>query len=548
MKKQLKFTFITLILFSLSLAFGISVTVNQYRDKKMIRSRIKEITVEVEKYYTKMNYDESVIEFFSSSNYRVTILTANFQLKADSLNHDQTSFEQEEEFKRIGHFINRKDKFLDADYLYYVVELSNGDYLRVGYNLDLYFIDQNNHILVILIVIFILSIISYMFASKWIKHIFEPMNVLVNDIDYLKVNHSFFKIPLSNRTELDELIRRINYMNADIEENMNDLSRQKELLDILLNHSNQGILIFSSDQEIVLQNQMYDLKELNEVISANLSRAVNAIIVETYQVEISNQFFQIRMASVTNKNLIVNKGKNGVLVLIEDVTNKMLLEKNKRDFFANASHELRSPITSIRGEAELILYDMVPNEEKYELASKIIKQTGLMDELLTDMLLLSRLENRPKEIKEQLLLDQILIETIDDLKTRLEEKEITLTSNISHVIYFGNISDFRSLFKNLIENAIKYNKPKGQINISLVQKRQTIEFIIKDTGIGISKEHQQRIFERFYQVNKNRNQGIQGTGLGLAIVKHIVNQYHGVIDVDSRINVGTKFTVKFDVY
>ncbi len=545
MKKQLNLTFFMVLLFSLSLVFGLSVSFNQYQEKKRIRSAIVEMSKEVENYYLSMNLDVSFVEFFADSSYRVTVVSSDFTEVTDAYQILDNDVISNQEFKEVGAFVTRYDQMLDEDYIYYVSILPDNNYLRIGYSLEAYQSDQNNYILGMLFLLLVIILTGYLLTSKWVKRIFEPMDTLISDIDYLKVNQSFFKIPLTNQDELDELILRINHMNHDIEDSTHGLSQQKELLDILLNHSNQGVLIFSSDQEVVLQNRLFDFKELNELISQNLGRVIDHHLVETFQLSNGNQVYQIRMASVTNKNLVRNRGKNGVLVLIEDVTNKVILEKNKRDFFANASHELRSPLTSIRGEAELILYDMVTDSEKQELASKIIKQAGLMDNLLTDMLLLSKLENRPQEIKQPVQLDVLLNEVFDDFMIQIKEKSISIEKDISHAVLLGNPTDFRSLFKNLIENAIKYNQINGSITVQLTQKRQSIEFVIKDTGIGISRQHQERVFERFYQVNKHRNQVNYGTGLGLSIVKHIVQQYHGQIEVDSELNKGTKFTITF---
>ena len=330
----------------------------------------------------------------------------------------------------------------------------------------------------------------------------------------------------------------------------------KETLRILLNEMNQGILLVNSNQEIVLTNKisndLLNLKEGEKVmfqirdkdVYESISEATKKNINKTITLDYKDKHVTVLVKSVQSPLLSKNTNKLGVLVILVDDTERYILDKNKRDFFANASHELRSPLTSISGSAELINLDMVNPETQKELSKQIMDNVNIMNNLINDMLELSKLQSNPPKIYHKNNLKQIMAQTIETLKFKLEEKNIDLKLDLDEVEYIGSEQDFRSLFKNLIENAIKYNKLNGAISISLKQKGPGFTFIVKDTGIGISKENQARVFERFYQVDKDRNLSLKGTGLGLSIVKHIVILYKGTIRLESALNEGTTMTVE----
>jgi two-component system phosphate regulon sensor histidine kinase PhoR len=363
-------------------------------------------------------------------------------------------------------------------------------------------------------------------------------------------------MPATQYDEINELLREINGVNESIVRNIHNLNEKEELLSILVKHMDQGILLVGSDQTIVFYNELaqkwFNIKEHDLILSIRNKEIYEAIKLATeedislsFRVPYHERFIMVTVNSVYNKMLLKSKGKQGVLVTLIDDTDRIRLENNKRDFFANASHELRTPLTAIKGSAELILYEMATPEEKKKLSQEIIHQVVIMDNLLKDMLELSRLENRPMMDQVSFNLKKVLDSVLEDLNPLIQDKQIQVTLETHNVMFKGIETDFKSLFKNLIENAIKYNKFGGAIDISLTQNEDTIRVVIKDTGIGIPKEYQQRIFERFYQVNKSRNLYQNGTGLGLAIVKHVVSYYKGIITVDSELNVGSTFTITF---
>lgn len=218
----------------------------------------------------------------------------------------------------------------------------------------------------------------------------------------------------------------------------------------------------------------------------------------------------------------------------------------RQEFFANASHELKTPITSIRGYTELLLGGFIEEETtKEEFMNRILKETESMTNLINDILMISRLETRDYEVETtEIRMTMLLQDVIKTLQPIAAKQEVHLQTDCKPVIIKANSQHMRELLINLIGNAIKYNKPRGMVYITITTIGKDLQIVVKDSGVGIAKEAQARVFERFYRVDKGRSRKVDGTGLGLSIVKHIVNYYGGSISLDSKVNVGSTFTIR----
>ena len=231
-----------------------------------------------------------------------------------------------------------------------------------------------------------------------------------------------------------------------------------------------------------------------------------------------------------------------VALLMVDVTLQENMNLLKREFFANASHELKSPLTSIIGYQQLIQQGILTsNEEIQDATLRTINEAQRMNKLIIEMLDLSRLENNVQTILEDVNVSKIINDCLLELQPSIENKKIQLVLKLDDVTLVASQSDLYKLIKNILDNSIVYNNENGKIEINLSKN----ELIISDTGIGISKEDLDHIFERFYRVDKARSKESSGTGLGLSIVKHICLLYGYKIDVDSTLGKGTKITILF---
>ena len=241
----------------------------------------------------------------------------------------------------------------------------------------------------------------------------------------------------------------------------------------------------------------------------------------------------------------------GALAMVEDITELRRLEQVRTDFVANVSHELKTPLTSIKGFVETLLEGAIDNREMAEKFLKIIMlEAERLTRLINDILSISKLESGMTEVgTERIRLDKMAFEVADMLRIHAEEKHVTINAhrNREPVYVMGSPDHVEQMLINLIENGIKYNKPGGSVTVHVFGNKDEANLTISDTGIGIAEEHLPRLFERFYRVDKGRSRSMGGTGLGLAIVKHIVRGMNGEIEVHSKLGEGTEFLVTLPI-
>jgi two-component system phosphate regulon sensor histidine kinase PhoR len=234
---------------------------------------------------------------------------------------------------------------------------------------------------------------------------------------------------------------------------------------------------------------------------------------------------------------------SGAIILFLDVTEKMIGEKLRREFSANVSHELRTPLTSIYGNAEMLYGGMIQESDQRRFLGKIKDEAARMIALIEDIILVSELdESTGEQVFEDVNLDAVASTAVDALALKAAENKISVEISGKGAVS-ANPSMMYEMFYNLIDNAIKYNRPGGTVKIDIAKEANHMRISVTDTGIGIPKEAQSRVFERFYRVEKSRSKKTGGTGLGLAIVKHIVRIHRGEIILQSHSGEGTVVTI-----
>ncbi|HIT00169.1 MAG TPA: PAS domain S-box protein [Candidatus Faecaligallichristensenella faecipullorum] len=237
----------------------------------------------------------------------------------------------------------------------------------------------------------------------------------------------------------------------------------------------------------------------------------------------------------------------GAVALVEDITELRRLEQVRTDFAANVSHELKTPLTSIKGFVETLQAGAINQPEMAQKFLNIIMmEADRLTRLINDILSISKLESGDDQVtNERIRLDKMASDVVDMLSIHAKEKEITLHTSIDPdpVVIWGNPDRVEQMLINLVDNGIKYNKPGGSVTVKVFNNEKNVNLLVSDTGIGIAEEHIPRLFERFYRVDKGRSRSMGGTGLGLAIVKHIVMSMNGLIEVHSKLGEGTEFLV-----
>lgn len=235
---------------------------------------------------------------------------------------------------------------------------------------------------------------------------------------------------------------------------------------------------------------------------------------------------------------------------IQENVEKLNKEKKVRqEFFTNASHELKTPLTSVRGYTELIRSHTITDQKQVDTCLDcVLKESDHMTQLINDILTISKLETEEMKVTYTHIHVKKLLESIlESLQPQIDQMEISLYTDVTDFTVYASMDHIRGIFYNLVSNAIKYNKQKGRIEVTLKKDQKDMYFSVEDTGIGIAKKDQERIFQRFYRVDKQRSKVIPGTGLGLSIVKHIVQYYHGHIELISREDIGSKMIVTLPI-
>jgi len=351
------------------------------------------------------------------------------------------------------------------------------------------------------------------------------------------------------------MLNHIKEMQENLQKQVLRSERYRKRLRLILDGLQLGIVLIDKDYKITYFNKkmetFFNIKEKDvgqSIDQLDLPLTLIAIVHEAVSqgpirndIDFKNKLYDIQVSPF----LKTESNETQVLIVVDDVTLERSTEQMKKDFFSYASHELKSPITSIKGFAELVLYDMVTKDDAKKALTSIVNQSNTMTTLVEDMLMLSRLENYKESRQIEVNLKEILKNVLSTLTPIIEQKNIIISHNMNMIHMVCDPMDMFKLFKNIIENSIKYSKDHSKVTIKLHQVNQSTIFVVKDEGFGIPSVHQPRIFERFYRVDEYRNEG--GTGLGLAIVKHIVMKYDGVIQLESKVDKGTIVEVSIPI-
>lgn len=280
--------------------------------------------------------------------------------------------------------------------------------------------------------------------------------------------------------------------------------------------------------------------------SKTITKPLNEIAEELLKLKEENPELHFKHFQYEEMNVIADQMMH-MAEALKDSRAQIEFEKMiRQEFFSNASHELKTPITSVRGYAELLENGMATNEnQKKEFLARIKKETENMTNLINDILMISRLETKEVEVTISLVrISPLVKEICSSLEPLAKECQVTMEINSRPLVMKANTEQLRELLSNLITNAIKYNKQGGKVKVTITSEGDFIVIIVEDTGVGIPEEAKLRVFERFYRVDKGRSKKMGGTGLGLSIVKHIVHYYNGSIEMESQVGKGTKFTVR----
>lgn len=402
-------------------------------------------------------------------------------------------------------------------------------------------------------IILLVFVLSLFLAVKLVKIIVYPINELQKVTSKIENGDLNKRAIIYNYDEIGFLAQTFNNIADQLEIRIIDSLDKKNKLEAILESMESGVIAIDNNENIILINsysqKLFDLKEDNIgkkisdcIIDYDLINFIREIPeIGTKEVKL---FHPIERELRVKKSPIINYLNNsiGIVITVQDITDIKRLENMRSEFVANVSHELKTPLTSIKGFSETLRY-VDDSETKNKFLDIIDKESERLTNLINDILILSNIENIHKMESEYFNPGDVIENVLDMVKSQAYKKSIIIKYNdCFNSEILGSKDKFHQLAVNLIENAIKYSNENGIVKIDLTLEEQYFVFKVKDNGIGIPKNDIPRIFERFYRVDKSRS--TRGTGLGLAIVKHIVKLFNGEISVKSKVGIGSTFIVK----
>lgn len=395
-------------------------------------------------------------------------------------------------------------------------------------------------------VVFVVAIVLSLFlASRLSKRVVQPLNALNLDD------------PLSNEDydELAPLLRRIDSQQRQLRFQTSELKRKQDKFDAVTENMSEGLVLLNSQGAILSMNpaaaKLLDAKSNfvgKSILTVNRTLEVQRLVDGALSGEKSEMVvsfpsgdYQVDASPVYSDGTV-----SGVVLLLFDVTEKQKSESMRREFTANVSHELKTPLHSISGYAELLSNGIAKPEDTRLFSEKIYAEAQRLIHLVEDIIRLSRLDEGAESMKrEQVDLYGLAQQTVSSLAPQAAQAQVSLSLSGNPATISGVPHLLSGIIFNLCDNAIKYNQVGGRVDVRITSDRTSVSLCVQDTGIGIPAEHQSRVFERFYRVDKSHSKEVGGTGLGLSIVKHAVMIHNGKLNLHSVVGEGTRITIRF---
>ena len=504
--------------------------------------------------YLAYGVDQQGVDYLKNikdKNARITYIdqdgTVLYDNKADAAemeNHSDRKEFQEAEKYGVGESSRYSDT-LSEKTIYYAQRLKDGTVLRVSGTQDSVLALVENLVLPLVLVLFLMLILSGIMASVISKRIVKPVNEL--DLEHPEENQIY--------EELSPLLSKIHRQNREIQNQLELAKQQQAEFSLITENMQEGLIVIDKYTMILSANSSaWSLFRVDKgsqgesVYCLDRAEDFRHAIEQVLSGEHAELILKLNGSDI---QLIANpviRGQKteGAVILLVNVTEKLERENLRREFSANVSHELKTPLTSISGFAEIMQDGLVKEEDIPKFAGRIYKESQRLLQLVEDVIQISQLdEEKTSYTWEPVDVYQVCKNAFESLKEKAQSMNV-------HLYICGDsmkMEAVRTLLEeavyNVCDNAIKYNRNDGSVSIFLTQTAHEIQILVKDTGVGIPREDQDRVFERFYRVDKSHSKEIGGTGLGLSIVKHAVGTLKGSVILRSEEGCGTEICMKF---
>ena len=535
---------VAVLIASLALVMGVLYSYFGRVQESQLRDELSLAAVGVEKNGT------DYLRALQSHQYRITWVRADgtvvYDTQADAEtmeNHAQRQEIQQALAAGEGESSRYSSTLLQKT-VYYAQRLPDGTVLRLSAVRVTAGVLVLNMLQPILLVLAAALILSGVLAGRLARRITEPLNRL--DLEH----------PLENDTyeELAPLLRRMEHQRRQIDRQMGELRQRSEEFDQITGSMNEGLVLLDEAGSILSINpaarrlldadgdcvgQDFLTVDRDVTMSDALRQAAEQGHSE-FRGERNGREYQFDVTRIQTEGRTA-----GTVLLVFDVTERAFAERNRREFTANVSHELKTPLQGIIGSAELLENGMVKQEDVPRFVGHIRAEAQRLVTLIGDIIRLSQLDEGEPMPTEPVELLAVAREVAENLRSAAETRNVTVEVTGTPATVSGVRRLLYEIVLNLCDNAIKYNTEGGRVEVEVAQDGGTAAVTVRDTGIGIPPEHQSRVFERFYRVDKSHSKASGGTGLGLSIVKHAVQYHHGVIQLKSEVGKGTEIRVTF---
>jgi len=437
----------------------------------------------------------------------------------------------------------RYSSTLSEKTIYYARKMDDGTVIRVSNTQHTVWVLTFGMMQPLSAVILFVIILSAVFASGMSKRIIKPVNEI--DLENPENNEIY--------EELSPLLTKINNLYKQISRQISEAEKKQQEFSMITENMREGLIITDRKTNILSYNssalKFFDIDEdikNKSVLTLNRNETFRKAVDRARKGQHDNQILALndRYYQIITNAVYHDEEVSGIIIVILDITEKEKLDILRREFTSNVSHELKTPLTGILGTSEIIMDGIVKPEDIPKFAKNINDESGRLITLIDDILQLSQLdENLIPDEKETVDLYELSKKVITHLKNEARQKNISVELFGEHVKIIGISRILEEMVYNLCDNAIKYNKINGKMSVSVTRDCEKIELTVADTGIGIPQAHKDRVFERFYRVDKSRSKEIGGTGLGLSIVKHAAIYHGAAIFLDSTVDVGTTIKI-----
>ena len=493
---------------------------------------------------------ERYLRSLNSDRYRLTWVDADGTVRFDS-HADAATMENHAEREEIKEALafglgssTRQSSTLTEQTIYEATRLNDGSILRISVSRATAFVLVLDMIPPIAVIMVIAIMLSAWLARRMAKKVVEPLN---------KLN---LEKPMENQAyaELSPLLYRIHTQHLEIKNQIQTLKQKQDEFDQIIGNMKESLVLLDSAGKVISINpaarSLFDTDVdcigedfLTVDRKTNMRHALNEAKEQghaDFRANIKGREYQVDLTRIDSDG-----NEQGMVILAFDITEQVNAERNRREFTANVSHELKTPLQSIIGSAELMENGIVKEEDIPRFVGRIRQEASRLVSLIDNIIRLSQLDEKTELLREDVSLRLLAEEVCETLSDAAKMKNVSLKVSGDDGVVNGVHRLLYEIVYNLCDNAIKYNHLGGSVNISVQQNANEVWFHIQDTGIGISPEHHDKIFERFYRVDKSHSRQSGGTGLGLSIVKHAVQYHHGKIFVNSTLNKGSTISVVF---